>query len=127
VSTWLGEASADELLHGATVGPAVQQLRSLAASLAPGRTGDLIAARVQQMIDGTPAAEVPNTDAEHAVVAMAEQFLLDAHGIDDSMIDGLRRWYTDPEVVAIMFHLALVDGFTKFGRVFAGDSSGGVA
>lgn len=121
MSTWLGAASPDELLQQATIGTAAQQLRSLAASLAPGRTGDLITARVQQMIDGTPAAMVPSTDAEHAVVAVAEQFLLDAHGIDDSMIDGLRRWYTDPEVVAIMFHLGLVDGFTKFVRVFAGD------
>lgn len=121
MSTWLGAASPDELLQGSTVGPAVQQLRSLAASLAPGRTGHLITARVQQMIDGTPAAMVPSTEAEHAVVAVAEQFLLDAHGIDDAMIDGLRRWYSDPEVVAIMFHLGLVDGFAKFARVFAGD------
>ena len=119
MSTWLGAASPDELLSDAsTVGPAVQQLRALASAATPGRTGELIAARVAQMIDGTPTAVVPHTDAERAVVAVAEQFLLDAHGIDDAMIAELRRCYADDEVVAIMFHLALVDGFAKFGRVF---------
>ena len=53
-----------------------------------------------------------------AVLAVTEQFLLDAHAIDDSMIGALSQHYAPADLVAIMFHLALVDGFTKFNRVF---------
>jgi benzoate membrane transport protein len=53
------------------------------------------------------------------VVAIAEQFLLDAHGIDDSMVAALGAHFTPAEQVAIMFHLALADGFTKFDRIFS--------
>lgn len=119
-ATWLGHASPDDLLSAQpAVGAAVQQLRQLAAATTPGRTGELIAARVAQIVDGAVPAVVPTTDAEHAVVAVAEQFLVDVHGIDDAMIAALGTWYSDAEVVAIMFHLALVDGFTKFGRMFS--------
>lgn len=125
MTTWLGVASPGELLAGQTaVGPSVVQLRELAAASTPGRTGELIVARVAQMIDGTPAAAVPADEAERAVVALAEQFLIDAHGVDDTLVSALAQWYTEAEVVAIMFHLALVDGFTKFAKVFGPTGTG---
>ena len=60
----------------------------------------------------------PLDAAEQAVVALTEQFLIDAHGIDDALVARLAEHYTPAELIAIMFQLAFADGFTKFRRVF---------
>lgn len=99
----------------------IEGMRREAALATPGRTGELISLRAQQMVTGVGSSNDlgPLTDAEQLVVALAEQFLLDAHGIDDSMVAALGQYFTPAEQVAIMFHLALADGFTKFDRIFS--------
>ena len=127
MSAWPAAASLDRLVRSQpAVGPAVQQLRALAGATAPGRTAAIVDARIAQMIDGTPMTIEPSGDAELAVVALVEQFLLDAHGVDDAMVAGLRHHFSDADVVAIMFHLALSDGFAKLGHAMgapAGDAA----
>ena len=120
--SWVaGRRSMAELLAArpslaALVGP----LRRDARAGAPGRSAALITARVEQIVNGHGTLDGFGTlsDGEQVVLAVTEQFLLDAHAIDDSMIGALSRHYSPADLVAIMFHLALVDGFTKFNRVF---------
>jgi len=102
-------------------------LRRRAASETPGRTGELIAARVAQL-HGRPAPVDEDLDmlvrrwtggqdfseAERAVLAVAEQMVVDAHGVTDADIARLAEHYDPPTVVALLMHIGLVDGFGKF-------------
>jgi len=102
-------------------------LRRRAASETPGRTGELIHARIAQLL-GAPSpvdddldAQVrgwPNGDdfseAERAVLTVAEQMVVDAHGVGDDDVARLRHHYEPATVVALLMHIGLVDGFTKY-------------
>lgn len=120
--SWLGgRTSLGELLRlRAPLGGQVDDLRADAAGSAPGRTAALITARVEQLVagEGSLASFGPLTPAEQVVVDITDQFLLDAHGIDDGLMASLGQHYTADEQVGLLFHLALADGFAKFGRVF---------
>ncbi|MEX0846256.1 MAG: hypothetical protein WD023_00620, partial [Ilumatobacteraceae bacterium] len=119
--SWLGDRpDRDVLSISGGLAEQIEAMRLEAVSVTPGRTGELISRRAQQMITGVgSSADLgPLTAAEQVVVAITEQFLLDAHGIDDAMVAALGEHYTAAEQVAIMFHLALADGFTKFERIF---------
>lgn len=119
--SWLSGRQDDDVMTArADLAGQIDDMRRDAARATPGRTGELISARAQQMISGvgTSSDLEPLTDAERVVIALTEQFLLDAHGIDDGMVAALAGHYTPAEQVAIMFHLALADGFTKFDRIF---------
>jgi len=124
--SWLDDAPdglPNDLLSaaGPELAGQIEAMRREAALATPGRTGELISLRAQQMVTGVGSSNDlgPLTDAEQLVVAIAEQFLLDAHGIDDGMVAALGQYFTPAEQVAIMFHLALADGFTKFDRIFS--------
>jgi hypothetical protein len=95
------------------------QLRSDTADECPGRTAALIDARIGQLIIGSGSLHgfAPLGVAEETVVAIAEQFALDVHGIDDALMARLGEHFTSAEQVAIMFHMAFADGFTKLRRV----------
>jgi hypothetical protein len=120
--SWLGgRTSLGEVLGlRAPLGGQVEGLRTDAAATAPGRTAQLITARVEQLVsgEGSLASFGPLTPGEQTVVDIADQFLLDAHGIDDALMASLGQHYTAAEQVGLLFHLALADGFAKFGRVF---------
>jgi alkylhydroperoxidase family enzyme len=106
-------------------------LRRDAAAAAPGRTAALITARTRQMVHGGAMVDESGSafgelsEAERAVVAVAEQFVLDAHGIDDDLFAQLGRHYTAAEQVGLLFHLALADGFTKLDRLEGPRGEGG--
>jgi alkylhydroperoxidase family enzyme len=95
-----------------------EQLRSDTVDRVPGRVADLIEIRIEQLLD-VGARTLPDdlTDAERVVIDVTEQFIVDVHGITDDDFAALGRHYTNEEQVAIMFHLALVDGFTKLRKV----------
>jgi alkylhydroperoxidase family enzyme len=117
--SWLGATEADVLARREPLAGRVRALRDEARSRAPGRTADLVTARVASLVQGTGSLEPFGelTEGERAVVALAEQFLVDAHGIDDAMVAALSPHYTPDEQLAILFHLTLADGFTKFAHV----------
>lgn len=120
--SWLAGRPDDAVMSArADLADRIDDMRREAAIATPGRTGELVSRRAQQMITGVGSSSdlEPLTDGERVVVALAEQFLLDAHGIDDGMVAALAGHYTPAEQVAIMFHLALADGFTKFDRIFS--------
>jgi alkylhydroperoxidase family enzyme len=54
------------------------------------------------------------TDAQRAALALAEQFVLDPHGIDDERRDAVIDHFGLPGLVALCEALALFDGFCRF-------------
>jgi hypothetical protein len=121
VTSWLGGHADEATLLAVRTGLAGQlsHLRSDTRAECPGRTADLIEARIGQMVSGqgSIASFGPLDAAEQTVVDVAEQFALDVHGIDDSSIARLGEHYTPAEQVAIMFRMAFADGFAKLRRV----------
>lgn len=103
------------------LGDQVAHLRDQARVGSPGRTADVIDARVGELLGtgASLAALGALSPAEEIVVEVAEQFLFDAHGIDDLLMARLGEHYTPAEQVALLFHLALTDGFTRFAATFA--------
>jgi alkylhydroperoxidase family enzyme len=87
----------------------------------PGRVASLIDARIGQMITGSGSLDAFGhlSPAEQAVLAVAEQFAIDVHGVDDASMARLGEHYSASECVAIMFQMAFADGFTKLRRVLA--------
>jgi alkylhydroperoxidase family enzyme len=118
---WLGGYADEASLVSVRAGLAEQlaQLRTGVADACPGRTAHLIEARIEQMITGRGTFEAfgPLDEGEQAVVAVAEQFLLDAHGVDDASMQRLGEHFSHAEIVAIMFRMAFADGFGKLRRV----------
>ncbi|BAN03745.1 carboxymuconolactone decarboxylase family protein [Ilumatobacter coccineus] len=102
------------------------ELRRDAAGRTPGRLAELIDTRVAQLV-GTAAAGVRLPDdvspAEQCVIDIVEQFLVDVHGITDRQFARLSDHYAHDEQVAIMFHLALADGFAKLDLVQRADET----
>jgi hypothetical protein len=105
--------------------PLLEQARDLrrdAARRCPGRVAELVDVRVAQLVGTAPAGtRLPDdlTAGEQTVIDVVEQFLVDVHGITDGQFARLSDHYRHDEQVAILFHLALVDGFTKLDRVHA--------
>jgi hypothetical protein len=101
-----------------TLADQAARFRADARSRVPGRLADLVEARVSRLL-GVGDHTLPDdlTDAERVVIDVAEQFLVDVHGLTDAQFARLSDHYTPAEQVAIVFHLALVDGFTKLDAV----------
>ncbi len=101
--------------------PLLADAEALAASARdrlPVGLADAIERRIGDVVAGTRAAPPAGvSDAELLVVDLAEQFAIDAHGIDDAQVERVREHYRDDEVVAIMFHFALSDGLAKLRAV----------
>jgi alkylhydroperoxidase family enzyme len=125
MTSWLAQAGDEAALIDRlpVLAPKLASLRADAAAECPGRTAALIQARATQLIAGTGDLDgFGALDAgELTVVALTEQFLIDAHGIDDALVARLGEHYTPAEQIAIMFQLAFADGFTKFRRIFGVD------
>jgi len=51
------------------------------------------------------------------VVDMAEQFVLDVHSVSDEQFAALRAHYQTPEILAMLFEMALNDGINKLEKV----------
>lgn len=79
----------------------------------------LIDARVRSLLGVEDVSTLPAdlTEAERVAVDIAEQFVVDVHGISDEQFCRLGEHFSPAEQVAIMFHLACVDGFGKLERV----------
>lgn len=104
-----------------TLVEAAAAFRDRSAGAVPGRLAALLADRVARL-HGDPDAPLPPadlTDAERVVLDVAEQFVVDVHGLTDPAFARLRDHLGDDEIVAIMFHLACLDGFGKLDSVAA--------
>jgi hypothetical protein len=98
----------------------------------------LLAARVAQLHgDDETLASIPDdvagrarqwdsdalSSAERAALAVCESFVIDAHAVSDREVAQLQAAVGDDVAVAIFLDLALLDGFTKFRRVFSSEGT----
>ncbi len=100
----------------------IDDLSRNAAAAAPGRTGELARVRVRQLLGvGDETLPTDLDPAELAAMAVVEQFVIDVHGLDDATFAALCAYYTPAEQMGLLFHLALLDGFTRL-QIVAGES-----
>lgn len=84
----------------------------------PGRTADLIDAVIRATLRvGTTHVPSDLSAAEAEVAAIAEQFVIDVHGVSDEQFARLKNHYQEPEIVAMLFRMALSDGLAKLEKV----------
>jgi hypothetical protein len=121
---------------GSARGPDASTLRTHARNACPGRTAALVSARVVQLLgtadrrdaddmdaddmdgDDAQAAHAARTgeglsDGERALLTVVELFIAAPHAIDDAQMGSFINSFNPADAMAILFHLALEDGFTK--------------
>jgi hypothetical protein len=99
------------------------ELRRMAAAACPGRTAALVEARVAQVLSAPTSVDddiaivartrAGTTPAEEVLLDVVEVFVADVHAVTDEMFDTLRPWFTEPEIVALLMHAGLCDGFGR--------------
>ena len=60
------------------------------------------------------------TPTDRAALAVAEQFVIDCHGVTDAQVAGLRDALGDQRTVGFLIALALFDGFSRAATVLRG-------
>lgn len=112
----------------------IAELEANAAAGVGERTQQLMAVRAAQMV-GDPeflAAADPTivemavkwpthadlSDFERAALEVCEAFIMDAHSVTDEQVVRLQRLAGDEGAIAVLLNLAVIDGFTKFRKVF---------
>jgi alkylhydroperoxidase family enzyme len=96
-------------------------LRDEAGSAA--RTPIAVAAGLDEgLVDALPAwpTDPRFTPTERVALAVAEQFVMDCHGITDAQVEGLRDALGDQPTVGFLIALALFDGFSRAACVLRG-------
>lgn len=119
-TSWYGSVpTADVVDLQMHLSPYVESLKTKAAVACPGRTAELIKMSTRALL-GLSDERVDYADlspAERQVVDLAEQFVLDVHSVTDEQFAALREHYETPEILAMLFQMALNDGFTKMEKV----------
>ncbi len=138
-SSWLDSAEGGTTADLAALRPdlaaLIAQFDAQAATSIGDRLRSLLEARVAQLVgdavtlEATDAAvlELARTwptnpeinGAERAALDLCESFVMDAHSVTDDQVVRLQQLLGDDGAVAVFMNLALLDGFTKFRRVFA--------
>jgi hypothetical protein len=74
-----------------------------------------VSTRVRQLHGLAVDAPLPGdlSSAERCVLDVVEVFVADVHALTDQQFDALGQHYRPSDVVAIMFHAGLCDGFAK--------------
>ena len=76
---------------------------------------DLCRERVGVLLRGAPRPSEANlTDPQRACLAVAEQFVLDPHGVTAEQRAAVVEHYGDEGLVALVEALAVFDGFARF-------------
>jgi hypothetical protein len=90
------------------------ELRTATAAACPGRTAQLVEDRVRHLLgehSWAPPADI--TTAESALLDVVEVFVADVHAVSDDAVAGLSPYYSPADIVAVLLHAGLCDGFTK--------------
>jgi alkylhydroperoxidase family enzyme len=143
MSSWVPGAASDRLedllaLRG-DLAALIREAESSASAAVPGRLRTLCRIRAAQLAGDDALLQDEDvelvravrswtndtslTEGERAVLAVCEQFVIDAHGLSDADIAGLQQFLSAEEVVGLFANLALIDGFTKFHRVMTAGGS----
>lgn len=120
----------DGIWHDSGVPPRLLELARLrvAALLhdeagSAARTPAAVAAGLdEELVDALPAWPTDRRFAptDRAALAVAEQFVMDCHGITDAQVAELRDALGDRATVGFLIALALFDGFSRAARVLRG-------
>lgn len=106
------DPAANEHLH-----PYLTSLGDKVETACPGRTAEVISNAIRGAL-GLPRNEVADlTPAETTVHMIAEQFVIDVHGVTDQQFAALKQHYDEPQIVAMLFRMALADGLGKLEKV----------
>ena len=120
IGSWFGSVPATDVVElQKHLSPYVASLKDKAASACPGRTAELIRTSTRNLL-GLSNERVDYaglSPAERQVVDLAEQFVLDVHSVSDEQFAALREHYETPEILAMLFQMALNDGFNKMEKV----------
>jgi alkylhydroperoxidase family enzyme len=75
-----------------------------------------------ELVDVLPAwpTDPRFTPTDRAALALAEQFVMDCHGISDTQVGELRDALGDQPTVGFLIALALFDGFSRASTVLRG-------
>jgi len=138
-STWLESASAPTTA-GLTalrpeLGDLIARFQTDSATAIGARLHDLLAARVAQLVGdavgiGEASAAIAEqarswpthpevSDVERVALELCECFIMDVHSVTDDQVGRLAELLGNDGAVAVLMDLALLDGFTKFRRVFS--------
>lgn len=90
-------------------------------------TLELCRARVTSMVTGVPPEPAepgapdlrPETDAHHAAVGFAEQFVLDPHGCTDEQMRALQTHFSGPQLATLTTAIAVFDALARVRAVLA--------
>lgn len=55
---------------------------------------------------------------ERLALEICETFLMDHHSMTDEQVSRLQQFFGDQGAVAVLMNISMIDGFTKFRRVF---------
>jgi len=86
------------------------------------RTPAAVAAGLDEdLVDALPGwpTDPRFTPTDRAALAVAEQFVMDCHGITDAQVEGLRDGLGDPATVGFLIALALFDDESRTGDVMS--------
>jgi len=117
-ASWIADVPRAEVtsLHE-TLNPKLAVLEQRVADACPGRSGAIIDGAIRGVL-GLPHSSTGELDAAESVVHdIAEQFVLDVHGVSDEQFARLKNHFTEPEIVAMLFRMALADGLGKLEKV----------
>lgn len=120
IGSWFGSVPATDVVDLQThLSPYVASLKEKAATACPGRTAELIRNCTRGLLglSGERVDYAGLSPAERQVVDLAEQFVLDVHSVSDEQFAALREHYETPEILAMLFQMALDDGFNKMEKV----------
>jgi alkylhydroperoxidase family enzyme len=87
------------------------------------RTPAAVAAGLdEELVDALPAwpTDPRFTPTDRAALAVAEQFVVDCHGVTDAQVAELRDVLGDQPTVGFLIALALFDGFSRASTVLRG-------
>lgn len=97
--------------------PYLTSLGDKVENACPGRTAEVISNAIRGAL-GLPRKNVADLTAAESIVHMiAEQFVIDVHGVDDQQFSMLKQHYDEPQIVAMLFRMALADGLGKLEKV----------
>lgn len=97
--------------------PYLGALESKAEAACPGRTADVITNAVRGALGLSTESIGELSPAETVVHLIAEQFVIDVHGVSDAQFAELKTHFDEPQIVAMLFRMALADGLGKLEKV----------
>jgi alkylhydroperoxidase family enzyme len=76
----------------------------------------------EELVDALPAwpTDPRFTPTDRAALAVAEQFVMDCHGVSDAQVAEVREALGDQRTVGFLIALALFDGFSRASTVLRG-------